>query len=146
MFSLVSIYQVDILMYSIYRDGASLVAQLVKNLLGKITWRRDRLPTPVFMGFSGGLDGKESTHNAGDLGSIPGSGRSPGGGHGSPLHLENPMDRGAWWAELSGVAKSWTRLRHLALTHITYSIYKNKISTDYKVTVQHDILDMWCLC
>ena len=146
MFSLVSIYQVDILMYSIYRDGASLVAQLVKNLLGKITWRRDRLPTPVFMGFSGGLDSKESTHNTEDLGSIPGSGRSPGGGHGSPLHLENPMDRGAWWAELSGVAKSWTRLRHLALTHITYSIYKNMISTDYKVTVQHDILDMWCLC
>ena len=146
MFSLVSIYQVDILMYSIYRDGASLVAQLVKNLLGKITWRRDRLPTTVFMGFSGGLDGKESTHNEGDVDSIPGSGRSPGGGHGSPLHLENPMDRGAWWAELSGVAKSWTRLRHLALTHITYSIYKNVISTDYKVTVQHDILDMWCLC
>ena len=144
MFSLVSIYQVDILMYSIYRDEASLVAQLVKNLLGKIT--RDRLPTPVFMGFSGGLDGKESTHNVGDLGSIPGSGRSPGGGYGSPLHLENPMDRGAWWAELPVVAKSWTRLRHLALTHITYNIYKNMISTDYKITVQHDILDMWCLC
>ena len=144
MFSLVSIYQVDILMYSIYRDEASLVAQLVKNLLGKITG--DRLPTPVFMGFSGGLDSKESTHNVGDLGSIPGSGRSPGGGYGSPLHLENPMDRGAWWAELPVVAKSWTRLRHLALTHITYNIYKNMISTDYKITVQHDILDMWCLC
>ena len=160
MFSLVSIYQVDILMYSIYRDEASLVAQLVKNppvvqetpvrFLGwedlKIPWRKDRLPTPVFMGFSGGLDSKESTHNVGDLGSIPGSGRSPGGGYGSPLHLENPMDRGAWWAELPVVAKSWTRLRHLALTHITYNIYKNMISTDYKITVQHDILDMWCLC
>ena len=144
MFSLVSIYQVDILMYSIYRDEASLVAQLVKNLLGKITG--DRLPTPVFMGFSGGLDSKESTHNVGGLGSIPGSGRSPGGGYGSPLHLENPMDRGAWWAELPVVAKSWTRLMHLALTHITYNIYKNMISTDYKITVQHDILDMWCLC
>ena len=48
---------------------------------------------------SGGSDGKESACNAGDLGSIPGSGRSPGGGHGHPLQyscLENPMDREAW--------------------------------------------------
>ena len=44
--------------------------------------RRDRLPTPVFMGFSGGSDGKESTCNAGDLGLIPGLGRSSGGGYG----------------------------------------------------------------
>ena len=53
------------------------------------------------MGFPGGLDGKESTCNAGDLGSIPGLGRSPGGGHGNPLQyscLENLMDREAWWA------------------------------------------------
>ena len=49
------------------------------------------------MGFPGGSDGKESTCNAGDLGLIPGLGRSPGGGHGNPLQyacLENPMDRG----------------------------------------------------
>ena len=48
-----------------------------------------------------GSDGKESACNAGDLGSIPGSGRSPGEGNGNPLHyscLENPMDRGAWQA------------------------------------------------
>ena len=51
--------------------------------------------------------------NAGDVrdvGSIPGLGRSPGGGHGNPLQyscLENPMDRGAWWATVHGVAKSW---------------------------------------
>jgi len=47
----------------------------------------------IYMGFPGGLDGKESTCNVGDLGSIPGSGRSPGGGHGNPLQytcLENP--------------------------------------------------------
>ena len=53
----------------------------------------DRLPTPVFLGFPGGSDGKESTHNAGDLGLILGLGRSPGGGHGNPLQsscLENP--------------------------------------------------------
>ena len=52
--------------------------------------------------------------NAGDIrdtGSIPMSGRSPGEGHGNPLqfsYLENPMDRGAWWATVHGVAKSWT--------------------------------------
>ena len=49
-------------------------------------------------GFPGGSDGKESACNAGDLGSIPGLGRSPGGGHGNPLQyscLENPMDKGA---------------------------------------------------
>ena len=49
--------------------------------------------------FPGGLDGKASVYNAGDLGSIPGLGRSPGEGNGSPLQyycLENPMDRGAW--------------------------------------------------
>ena len=103
---------------------ASLVAQLVKNLpamqealvqflVGKIPWRRDRLPTPVFMGFLGGSHSKESTCNAVALGSIPGLGRSPGGGHGNPLQyfcLENPMDRGAWRATACGVTKSRIRL------------------------------------
>ena len=62
-------------------------------------------------GKSGGSDGKESACNEGDPGSIPGSGRSPGEGKGSPLQdscLENPMDRGAWWAIVHGIAKSWT--------------------------------------
>ena len=65
------------------------------------------------MGFPGSSAGKESTCNAGDLGSIPGLGRSPGGGQGNPLQyscLENPMDRGAWWATVRGVTKSQTRL------------------------------------
>ena len=59
---------------------------------------------------------KTSPANAGDardVGSIPGSGRSPGGGRGNPLQyscLENPMDSGAWWATVHGVMKSWTRL------------------------------------
>ena len=68
---------------------ASFIAQLVKNppamqetlvrfLVRKICWRWDRLPTPVFLGFPCGSAGKESTCNAGDLGSIPGLGRSPG--------------------------------------------------------------------
>ena len=83
---------------------ASLVAQLVKNQpamqetwfesqFRKIPQRRHRLPTPVFLGFPGGSDGKESLCNAGGLGLIPGLGRSPGGGHGNPLqysYLENP--------------------------------------------------------
>ena len=53
---------------------------------------------------------KESACKEGDHGSIPGSGRSPGG-HGNPLQyscLENPMDRGAWWGTVHGVTKSWT--------------------------------------
>ena len=78
-----------------------------------IPWRRDRLPTPVFLGFPDGSDGKESTCNAGDLGSIPGLGRPPGEGKGYAHQyscLENPMDRGAWRATVHGVAKSWTRL------------------------------------
>ena len=61
------------------------------------------------MHFSGGSDGKESAYNAGDLGSIPGSGRSPREGNGNPLQnscLENPMDRGAWQAVFHGSAKS----------------------------------------
>ena len=61
--------------------------------VGKIPWRRDRLPTPDILGFLGGSHGKESACNAGELGSIPGLGRSPGGWHGNPLQyscLENP--------------------------------------------------------
>ena len=59
--------------------------------------------------------------SAGDLrdaGSIPGSGRSPGGGNGNPLQcscLENPMDRGAWWATVHGATKSQTRLQRLRM-------------------------------
>ena len=59
--------------------------------------------------------GKENACNAGDLGSIPGSGRSPGEGNGNPLQypcLENPMDRGAWWATVHRV----TRVRHDSAT------------------------------
>ena len=61
-----------------------------------------------FWGFPGGSDGKESACNVGDLGLIPGSGRSPRKGNGYPLQyscLDNPMDRGAWWAAVHGVAE-----------------------------------------
>ena len=65
----------------------------------KIHWRRDRLPTPVFLGFPCGSAGKESTYNVEDLGLIPRSGRSPGEGNGNPVQyscLGNPMDGRTW--------------------------------------------------
>ena len=66
---------------------------------------------PCTQGFPGGSDGKESACKVGDPGLIPGSGRSPGEGSGYPLQysgLKNSMDRGAWWATVHGVEKSWT--------------------------------------
>ena len=71
-------------------------------------WRRDRLSTPVFLGFLCGSAGKESACNPRDLGSIPGLGRSPGEGKGYPLQysgLENSMH-----CIVHGVTKSWTQL------------------------------------
>ena len=59
-------------------------------------------------GFPGGSEVKASARNAGDLGSIPGSGRSPGEGNGNPLQyfcLKNPMDGGAWWATVHGLQR-----------------------------------------
>ena len=96
---------------------ASLIAQLVKNPLqcsrpwfdswvGKSPWRRERLPSPVFLGFPCGSAGEESACNAGDLGLIPRLGRSPGEGNGYPLQysgVENSMD-----CILHGVSKSQT--------------------------------------
>ena len=73
----------------------------------------------IIYGFPGGASGKEPASNAGDIrdvSSIPGLGRSPGGGHGNPLQcscLENPRDRGAWWAAISGVTQSQTQLKRL---------------------------------
>ena len=105
--------------YPLQYSWASLVAQLVKNLpamwetwvrsLGwEDPWRREKLPTPVFSGFSGGSAGKEHTRNAGDLVSIPGVGRSPEEGKGYPFQysaLENSMDY-----TVHEVAKSGTQL------------------------------------
>ena len=82
----------------------------------KIRWRKDSLPTPVFLGFPGGSAGKEPTCNAGDLGSIPRLGRSPGEGKGYPLQysgLENSMD-----CIVNGVANSWTRLSNFHFTSL----------------------------
>ena len=77
------------------------------------------LPTLVFLGFPGGSDDKESTFSIGELGSIPGLGRSPGEGNSYPLQysgLENSMDRGAWGAIFHEVAKSQTQLNDFHLT------------------------------
>ena len=77
------------------------------------------------MGFPGGSEVKSPLANAADagyMGWILGSGRSPGGGNGNPLQyscLQNPMDRGAWRAIVHGVAKSWTRLSTYR-THIVF--------------------------
>ena len=68
--------------------------------------------------FPGGSDGKVSACNAGDRGSIPGSGRSLGEGHDDPLQyscLENPMARGAWWATVHRVTKSQIQLKRLSM-------------------------------
>ena len=70
-----------------------------------------RLYLLLYKVFLGGSAGKEPACNAGDLGSIPGLGRSPGGGHGNTLQyscLENSMDRGAWRAAVHGVTQSQT--------------------------------------
>ena len=77
----------------------------------------------TFKGFAGGSVVENPPTNAGDTGDvglIHGSGRSPGEGSDNPLQyacLENPMDKGAWWATVPGVTKSWTRLSMHACTH-----------------------------
>ena len=65
-----------------------------------------------------------SAGDIGDAGSIPGSGRSPGGEHGNPRQyscLGNPMNTGAWWATIHRVTKSWTRCSDLARAHVLRS-------------------------
>ena len=86
---------------------------------------------------------KKPPASAGD---VKASGRSPGEGNGSPLQyscLENPMDRGAWWAPVHGVMKSWTRLKQLrtdrwnnTYTHYTYMI----------CNISHVMYNHVCVC
>ena len=70
---------------------------------------------------------KNPSANAGDIrdvGSVLGLGRALGGGHGNPLQhscLENPMDRGAWWATVHGVTQSWTQLKQLSIQHTVFN-------------------------
>ena len=74
------------------------------------------------LAFPYGSDSKASAYSLGDLGSVPGLGRSPGEGNGNPLQyfcLENSTDRGAWWATVHGVAESGTRLSDFTFTFHT---------------------------
>ena len=90
----------------------------------KIPWRRDRLPTPGFLGFPGASVSKESTHKAGDLGSIPGLGRSSEketATHYSNLTWRISMDRGAWQATVRGsqrVGHNWVAFHFHFFTFI----------------------------
>ena len=97
----------------------------------KLPYLHDSEPYPdwiciCLLGFPGGSEVKASACNAGDLGSIPRWGRSPGEGNGNPLQyscLENPMDGGAWWATVHGVTKSRTRLSDFTfLSTFTFNI------------------------
>ena len=87
----------------------------------KFPWRRDRLPTPEFLGFPDGSDGKESACNVEDLGWIPRLGRSPGGRYGSPLQyscLENPYGQrslagySSWGCKESDTTEQLSTARH----------------------------------
>ena len=130
---------------------ASLIAQLVKNHLQcwrpwfdswvwKIPWRRDRLPIPVFLSFPCGSAGKESAWNVGDLGLIPGLGRSPGEGKGYPFQysgLENPMD-----CIVHSVANNWTQLSNFHfLSHVFLWLAHQFPSADK----QYNICHIWSL-
>ena len=88
--------------------------------------------TGLYRQHTGGSVLKNLPANAGDMGSIPGSGRSPGEGNGNPLQcscLGNPVDRGAWWATVHGVAKeSWlSRLNNNTLFNLHYNPYRVSI-------------------
>ena len=75
--------------------------------------------------FPGSSDGKESACSTGDPGSIPGSGRSPGGGNGNPLQcscLENPKDRRGLWSAAHGAEKSWTQLNNFLPFHSQFTV------------------------
>ena len=91
---------------------------LFNSWVGKICWRRGRLPTPVFLGFPRGSTGKESTCNVGNLGSILGLGRSPGEGKGYLLQYsgqENSMDSIVHWVQ---------RVRH---EWVNFTFYRSLI-------------------
>ena len=136
-------------------SGASLHRLPVRSSLGRTEWEGDNWPSkkpvsrpgrwpqaPGFTsgslgGFPVGSDGKESACNAGNLSLVPGLGRSPGEGNGSPLQyscLENPMERGAWRATVCGVAKSQTRLSQfhatLHLVKVVEAASNEKVARD----------------
>ena len=97
-------------------------------------------PSSGYPGFPGGSDGKASACNVGDLGLIPGLGRSPGEGNDNPFQyscLENPVDGGAWQATVHGVAKSWTPLSSFTF----FLSFSYPVDKRGKQTRHHD---PWC--
>ena len=88
----------------------------------KIPWRRDRLPTPVFLGFPGGSAGKESSCNVGDLGSIPGLGKSSAEGNSIPQYtpvfrLGDFHGRYSWWGHKESDTTEWLSLSRSSGSH-----------------------------
>ena len=102
-------------------------------------------PLNFYYGFVGGAGGTESACSAGDPGSIPGLGKSPGEGNDNPLQypcLENPMDRGAWWATVHGVTKSQTRLSN-SHSHIHFQISITGEKNIKAVIIHVSIIYLW---
>jgi len=94
------------------------------NQFWRSNFKREIGKLNLHLGFPGGSDGKESSCNSGDAGSIPGSGRSRGEGNGYPLQyscLENPTDRRAWWAMVHRVSESHT-------TEKLTNLYQGKVT------------------
>ena len=94
------------------------------------------IPT-IFLGFPGGSEVKASACNVGDLGSIPGLGRSPGGGNSNPLQyycLKNPMDGGAWWVH--GVERIQTRLSDFTFTFTIFLQCAQSFSCGWLFAIQ----------
>ena len=136
------IFKKSSLLWEVKRLWASLVAQLVKNLpavlemLVQFLYQENPLEKgqsthSSILGLSWWLDAKESTYSVGNLGSIPGLGRSLGGGHGNPLQWvlawRVPMDRGAWQATVHRVTKSWTRLSGSTEDYESKRLYKENL-------------------
>ena len=94
--------------------------QIFCSIFSELSFTTDNLDTfNIYHGFPGGSEGKESACSVGDLGLIPGLGRSPGEGNGCPLQysgMENSMDREAWQATVHGVTNSRTQLSDFHFT------------------------------
>ena len=96
----------------------------------------------IYVGFPGSPDGKESACNVGDLGLIPGLGRSPGGGHSNPLQyscVKNPMDRGAWGSYRPGGLKESDTSDRLSTVHVALVFgYMNHRPLNSKIIMELD--------
>ena len=117
--------------------------QGLKPLYQVKCWGYSINTSSINSGFPGGSEVKASACNVGDLGSIPRTGRSPGEGNGNPLQdsrLESPMDGGAWWATVHGVAKSRTRLSDFTFTFTLYLVVRSFQMVILNITSRGSIL------